>query len=489
VDINKLKLNPFHSKIYLTNEIDDLVDSIKESGLLEKIVVNSDLVIISGARRLLALKKLNYKKVDVIVKDVKSNDELLTLISFNKQRIKTNREILNEAKYLKQIWGKRRGRKSISQKQIGSSSEPVDTRKRISETVKISAGNLSMLEYIDNVKPELINEIDKGKVSIKQVYTGLKNFQEQKKVLAIEETQPTTITNDWYTIINKSSDDLSDLEDSSIQVVVTSPPYWQQRSFTNISDELGSEKTSEEFVQRMANHLHACHRVLKPEGSFFLNLGDTFHKKCLQSIPHRVVIELVRKGWILRNTIVWKKTNSLPSTTKDNLTTSYEFIFHLVKSINYYYNNILVPLSSKQKVGINIINQKSINEKSASFGSICISGLRQGKKLEDYWTEDIIHTAGASQSIVRKYGAANHPAPFPSDVVIPPILATSKPGDTVLDIFSGTATTGHTAILLGRKYVGYELNANHNEIQTKILDAAVKTYNETQELSDISQAA
>ena len=491
VAISKLKINPFHSSMYLTNDIDDLVENIKELGLLEQIVVDEDLTIISGVRRLLALKKLNYQEVDVIIKKVEEVDEKLTLISFNKQREKTMREKLNEARFLKEIWGQRRGRKS--QNEIVENAEPVDTRKRISEELKISAGNLSKLDYIDKIRPDLIGEIDKGMISIEQAHRALKKYDEVKKIRKIEQVLPTTISNSSYTIYNESSDDLSKLNDNSIQTIVSSPPYWQMRSYTEVSDELGSEKTSEEFVQRMANHLHACHRVLKDEGSFFLNLGDSFADKNLQNIPHRVVIELQRKGWILRNTIIWKKTNRLPATSTDNLTPSYEFIFHLVKTKTYYFNPVLVPVQSTSKKGVNIITLKDAKFNESNFGHICIKGLSEGKKLEDFWTEDTVMTAGVNQKVNQKYGIFDHPAPYPVDICILPILQTSRPGDVVLDIFSGSGTTGEAALLLGRKYVGYEFNPNFNEGQKGRLDDAIKTYNEYQSKpflpNDLRQAA
>ena len=301
-----------------------------------------------------------------------------------------------------------------------------------------------------------------------------------KKIRNIKNVLPTTISTSSYTIYNESSDDLSKLNDNSIQTIVSSPPYWQMRSYTEVSDELGSEKTSEQFVQRMANHLHACHRVLKDEGSFFLNLGDSFADKNLQNIPHRVVIELQRKGWILRNTIIWKKTNRLPATATDNLTPSYEFIFHLVKTKTYYFNPVLVPVQSTSKKGVNIITLKDATFNESNFGHICINGLSEGKKLEDFWTEDTVLTAGVNQKVNQKYGIFDHPAPYPVDICILPILQTSRPGDVVLDVFSGSGTTGEAALLLGRKYVGYEFNPNFNEGQKRRLDDAIKTYNEYQ---------
>lgn len=203
-------------------------------------------------------------------------------------------------------------------------------------------------------------------------------------------------------------------------------------------------------------------------------MGDTFHNKCLQLIPHRVAMKLVDKSWILRSTIVWKKTNPLPSSVKDNLTPSYEVIFHFVKSHKYLYNQILIPKKDTNKLVTNI-SQKGKNNGSCISSSAVVNILKTGKNIEDFWTEDVVTTATANQAAVKRYGGTDHPAPFPSEIVILPILQTSNPGDVVMDVFSGSATVGEVALLLGRKYVGYEMNPNYNKVQTSRLDDAIKT--------------
>ena len=480
--LGKLKISPFHSKVYQTNDIEDLVESIKELGLLEKIIVKSDMTIISGVRRFLALEKLGITETDVEIKDVQEEDENLVVISHNKHRIKTNREKLNEARYLKMIWRQRRGRKSEAEKlQIDANEEPVDTRKDICEVLGLSAGNLVKLEYINKFKPELIDQIDKGNITINQAHHAIVKHEQEKKVIDLNANLPEVISNDYYKIVNKTSADLTDIDDETVQMVFTSPPYWQKRVFTNDINELGAEKTCEEFVQRMSDHLHACYRVLKQDGSFFLNLGDTFFDKHLMSIPHRIQIELSKRGWLCRNSIVWKKSNVLPTCTLDNLTSSYEFIFHLVKSKNYYYNEIFTPQISNPKSNlVGIMKRKSANDNYMDYGKVYVAGLKGTKKLEDFWSEDIVSTATANQSAVKRYGGTDHPAPFPADICIMPILQTTKPGDIVLDLFSGSGTTGEVALLLGRKYIGYELNPSYNTLQVARLDDAVKKYNQAE---------
>lgn len=491
VEISKLKLNPFHSKFYKINDIEDLVENIKENGLLVKIVVKSDLTIISGVRRYFALKELGFTEVDVEIKNVSASDEIFTMISFNKQRVKTCRELANENKYLKEIWGKRRGRKSEEEKLQNVNAVPVDTRKRISKEFGISAGNLSKIEYLDKFKPELFDAIDRGDISLNQAHTSIVRFEKERNTTKPQDILPTTITSENYTIYNESSANLSKLADQSIQTIFTSPPYWKLRTYSSDPNELGAEKISEEYVQRLVDHLQPCYRVLKSRGSFFLNLGDTYDKKCLQSIPHRVVIELVKRGWILRNTIVWHKKNSLPSNSKDSLSPSYEFIFHLTKTNKpngYDYYPLSLPKLTTNKA-VSIVNQKKRNNGNLILSHVSINGLKEGKQLSDFWTDDIVTTASANQSIVTKYEGSDHPAPFPSEICILPILQTSKPGDIVLDVFSGTSTVGYVALKYGRNYVGYELNPSHNEIQRGRLDDAVKEYNESPLPDELRQAA
>ena len=356
IELLKLQINPFHSQIYKTNDIESLVESIKERGQLVPIVVNKQFLIISGYRRFLALKELGISIVKVEINECDEKDEDL-LVSFNDQRIKTNRELLTEASKLKRNLGLKAGRPPLDEK--CENKVPVDTRKKICDIIGISQGNLSKLQFIEERRPDLIEEIDKGSISINQAHIALKKKEVEMKMIKMDSILPTTITSDYYTIFNKSSDDLSDIKDESIQTIFTSPPYIWKRTYSDNVNELGSEKTSEEYVQRMANHLHKCYRVLKNDGSFFLNMGDTYRNKSLELIPHRIVLELVKKGWLLRNSIIWHKSNTLPSTVKDGLTNSFEYIFHLVKSHSYYYNQILVPKKTPIYEGVSIIRKKS----------------------------------------------------------------------------------------------------------------------------------
>jgi DNA modification methylase len=249
----------------------------------------------------------------------------------------------------------------------------------------------------------------------------------------------------------KSSHNMSELKDGEVQTIFTSPPYWNKRTYSE-EEGLGNEKISEEFVINLSEHLKDCKRVLKDRGSFFLNLGDTFYNGNLQNVPHKVVIKLQEQGWILRNTIIWSKTNPKPSSSKSNLTPSYEFIFHLVKSMEYDYYPTPNKLSEKTKPSLPP-RHRSINGDYSKSVSPYLPNIK-GKNMGDYWNEDIVRTSVANQKLNIE---GEHPAPFPEGIITLPILQTSKEFELVLDPFMGSGTVERVSDELGRNFVGYDL--------------------------------
>jgi DNA modification methylase len=246
---------------------------------------------------------------------------------------------------------------------------------------------------------------------------------------------------------------MSELKDGEVQTIFTSPPYWNKRKYSEEKG-LGNEKTSEEFIVNLSEHLRDCKRVLNDRGSFFLNLGDTFYNGNLQNVPHRIILKLQEQGWILRNTIIWSKTNPKPSSSKSNLTPSYEFIFHLTKSMEYDYYSTLTKLSDKTKPSLPP-RHRSVNGEYSNFISPYLPNIK-GKNMGDYWNEDIVRTSVANQRLDIK---GEHPAPFPEEIITLPILQTSKEFELVLDPFMGSGTTGRVCDKLGRSFVGYDLNS------------------------------
>lgn len=463
VKVSELSHHPLNSEVYKVDNVDDLIESINDIGLLEKLIVNPKYQVISGNRRLKALTQLNKEEVEVEMIDLKdSNEELKFLIHYNKHRVKSVSERLNEIKHLKNLYSIGQGKRSDLSKKGKS-----NYRKRISKELSMSENTLYKLLFIDKNSPELINEIDKGLFTISQAYRECKKqIDKEYSTQSTPLLEPSTNKiNTNFSLYNKSSEILNELNDNSIDCIITSPPYFNKRVYTN-KGELGQEKSVSEFVDNLVDHLKDYKRVLKDTGSFYLNIGDSYLDGELQLIPHRVSIKLIEKyGWILKHSIVWKKTNPLPSSSEKRLTNSYEYIFHFVKSKKYRFNKFGYPISQNTKPSTSP-NYHSDNGVYSPY----IPSPDGMRKQHDFLDDDIIQTSVSNNSFLEKYGIKKHPALFPSSIPLFCLLQSTVEGDVVLDPFMGSATTGVTSIRLNRKFVGYEINNEYYKLSLQRLN-------------------
>jgi DNA modification methylase len=140
------------------------------------------------------------------------------------------------------------------------------------------------------------------------------------------------------------------LPDASVDLIVTSPPYWQKRDY-GYPEQIGLEKTPQEFVANILAALREWRRVLKPTGSVFLNMGDTYLNKSLAGIPGRIEAASCDDGWMLRNRIIWAKESGMPEPSKTRLANRHEYILHLTPGAKYYYD--IVGYSEKYGNGAN----------------------------------------------------------------------------------------------------------------------------------------
>ena len=183
------------------------------------------------------------------------------------------------------------------------------------------------------------------------------------------------------TIFNESCiETLRKMPNEYIDSVITSPPYWQLRDY-GYDGQWGLETTFEEYLEHLWQMMDEIYRVLKPNGTCWINLGDTYsNNKCLMLIPHRFAIGCIDRGWIMRNDIIWAKRNGMPESCTDRLSKKHEYFFFMVKSEKYYFD--LDSIRDKHKG--DYINNKTITSNSKSkYDSIeNESAHRQGMNKE-----------------------------------------------------------------------------------------------------------
>ena len=294
---------------------------------------------------------------------------------------------------------------------------------------------------------------------------------------------------------------LKELEDKSVQCVVTSPPYWGLRDYGTaiweggkedcphfrtshqskntitgqkksvlyggIADsiyksvcklcgavrkdnQLGLEETYQEYIESIVNVFKEVKRVLKNDGVVWLNLGDSYSEKQLIGIPWRVAFALQDDGWYLRQDIIWAKPNPMPESVKDRCTIAHEYIFLLTKSPHYYYNAESIK---EPTINVGADNTVGGNKYPGKYQNIGES--------KNYYKDTGSKNKRSVWNIATKVYSEAHFATFPPHIPEICIKASSKEGDIVLDMFAGAGTTGLVADRLGRNAILIELNKNY----------------------------
>jgi len=304
---------------------------------------------------------------------------------------------------------------------------------------------------------------------------------------------------------------LKNVTNSSVQMCVTSPPYYGLRDYGGEKNQIGQEQTPEQFIDELVKVFREVKRTLKDDGTLWLNIGDSYYnyrpskgksypkqtvsktkqdlpdysskrnnklsnlkEKDLIGIPWMLAFALRADGWYLRQDIIWHKPNPMPESVKDRCTKSHEYIFLLSKNKKYYYDNEAIKEPVKQDWG----TRNRANGKYHNSGS----GLQPHSGLTKSYTTK---NKRSVWSVTNKPYKHAHFATFPPDLIIPPILAGSKKGDIVLDPFMGSGTTGMVAKEHGRYFIGCELHADYKELIRQRMPVEISSQDIENPLTDM----
>jgi len=301
---------------------------------------------------------------------------------------------------------------------------------------------------------------------------------------------------------------MRELSDESVHCCVTSPPYWGLRDY-GVKGQLGLEKTPEEYVAKLVAVFHEVRRILRKDGTLWLNIGDSYFGKSLVGILWMLAFALRNDGWYLRQDIIWAKPNPMPESVTDRCTKSHESLFLLSKSKRYFfdYEAIKEPAAAasvkrwsqdiEHQEGSHRVPGKTNGTMKAVGGPASwkgsefhtgktgehqlgrASGNRTHKGTTEYETstsEEHRTKAGLLKIADIAYETRNkrdvwtiatqpykeaHFATFPQKLIDPCILAGCPVGGVVLDPFTGSGTTGVVALRHQRDFIGIELNPDY----------------------------
>jgi DNA modification methylase len=489
-------------------DIQQLVNSIKNEGQKYPIILSKDLSIIDGYNRVSALKVLGIEVVNAIV--VNDEPTIDNRITFNLYRVKNSMDLTNEVLSVFENTSKQQGKRNdgepydrykvISEKLNHRWKSPKSIRK-LESVINNDFDNKLLIEgivtkgwtlddcdeYTSNLKKvDIDNEygftqkLEKGELTIKEV----NKFILEKDFLT-NSYETTFVIPDKSTSLNINCIDIKNREEykGKIDTIFTSIPYWNVRFYQNGEDhnQLGHEKTPEEYAKNVAKIFKELTYTLKETSNVLINVGETYVDGCAMNIPDLVKSEILNDK-ILKSKvqIIWSKPNPKPQGEK---------VSRPINDVEYILWFVVDPKKAKYNMITYFDDGKEIQATTGAKdvdnnGTILNKTKSLSKPYDKIYThisaQDVLHMikcqAGKNSSVYKAY-SEGHPAVMAELLPVLPIMMTTNENDIVYDPFAGTNVVGRMSMLLNRVAVSTELSSHYHKIGCRVMENTLEEIN------------
>ena len=480
--ISDIRPNPFIDEFYgeysFQNYSDlELYYNIVENGVLSPIIITKNGLIISGNRRYYCAKKCaKISEIPVIIEDIEDDEVTdILIVSHQLQRIKTEIQVAKEYQIIGKNYDVGRGKgneeaRKQRQQLIEKCAYSETIIKRVLESVMMK---MEIDKKLDETSAWKKIENDNKSKSISAIHTQLKNIigeiknEEKAKEVKLDKY-------DSFKIYNRSCEDLSDIvDDRTISCVCSSPPYYSGiRKYSEDGKEikkgiknkdiiqLGHEKTPEEYVEKMVKYVKECVRTLKNTGSIWINIMDVRKEGNYFNVPEKLLLALENEHLITVQKCIWFKNNP-PYDNNKLFQPSMEYIFHFVLDAKKYkwrdnwfdeadefLGKITYGDKDKKRKFRNVFfYETNKDERNDNDGAGNVNSLIETNVINNSYLKNLLASKGFY---------LQHNALFDFEIPMICILSTTEKGDSVMDIFSGLATSGLIAYCNQCDYIGIE---------------------------------
>ena len=511
VDINLVQTHPLVMKVYKHKNRNGLKLTMKVKGLLEPINVvrrGEIYFIFDGISRFLAAKELGWETIPVVIFNYTDEEiqEQFVLRNFRTKRPMS--ELIDQAEIVLEIIGLSQGkrRERIGDVDMADDDFSLVGKDRFEIACEILGVDFSAstLRRIMNLKQVVLNgdevikgmrlfdKLDDGSMRINQALNIVNNYQTMKDQEGSNELKETlgALKGQNYKLFNESCEDLSNVEDESVDCAVDSPPYYFQKDYTRkdvIPNQIGLENTVDEYVDRQVEIHLGLFRKLKKSGSLFVVLSDSYQDGVDLMVVEKFTVKMVESGWKFVQKCYWSKENPKPKNNIKRLIPNYEYVLHFVKDVKAYYWREFINWKDGGYKIVKGSNERELSKKRENHSWSLYKPIERFRSfLDSQHVKNVLEANGFTWKELAEIDPSfRHQAPYPSYIPLLPILMTTKRGGTVLDIYNGTSTTTAVAVQLGRKAIGYDIDAVNHVFAGKRMSLVEQNIPATEKIQDL----